>query len=119
MPEIVTDEALLPILPAPKENALAFVLSAGVIASMLVALSFKVFELDRYFVPKELVLNIAALVVTLMIVARPRVTKVDTVDVLLIVFLVWSFVSALFATNHWVAQRAFAVSFASAAIFWG
>jgi O-antigen ligase len=86
---------------------------------MLVVLSFKVFELDRYFVPKELVLNIAGLVVTLMIVARPRLTKVDTVDALLIVFLVWSFVSAFFATNHWVAQRAFAVSFASAAIFWG
>ena len=35
-----------------------------------------------------------------------------SVDALLIVFLVWSFVSALFATNHWGAQRAFAVSFA-------
>jgi O-antigen ligase len=116
---IVTDEISLPTQSAPKENALALVLCAGVALSMLVVLSFKVFELDRYFVPKELVLNIAGLVVTLMIVARPRLTKVDTVDALLIVFLVWSFVSAFFATNHWVAQRAFAVSFASAAIFWG
>jgi O-antigen ligase len=115
----VTDEISLPTQSTPKENALALVLCAGVALSMLVVLSFKVFELDRYFVPKELVLNIAGLVVTLMIVARPRLTKVDTVDALLIVFLVWSFVSAFFATNHWVAQRAFAVSFASAAIFWG
>ena len=38
---------------------MAVVLGIGVIAVMLVALCFKVFELDRYFVPKELVLNAA------------------------------------------------------------
>ena len=102
-----------------KDLGLTLVLCAGVIASMLLALSFKVFELDRYFVPKELVLNAAALVVAVVVIVRPRTTKLDTVDGLLIVFLVWSLVSSLFATNYWLAQRAFAVSFASAVIFWG
>jgi O-antigen ligase len=101
------------------ELALTLVLCAGVIASMLVALSFKVFELDRYFVPKELVLNAAAFVVAVIVIARPRATRLDTVDGLLIVFLVWSLASSLFATNYWLAQRAFSVSFASALIFWG
>lgn len=35
----------------------AIVLSIGVVAVMFATLSYKVFELDRYFVPKELVLN--------------------------------------------------------------
>lgn len=101
------------------ERGITLVLCAGVIASMLVALSFKVFELDRYFVPKELILNAAALIIAGVIVVRPRMVKLDSVDALLILFLLWSLVSSLFATNHWLAQRAFSVSFASAAIFFG
>ena len=59
--------------PAPNSDRLiAAILSIGVIAVMLVALSFKVFELDRYFVPKELVLNAAALMLVAVAVARPR-----------------------------------------------
>jgi O-antigen ligase len=102
-----------------RDMGITLVLCAGVIASMLVALSFKVFELDRYFVPKELILNAAALIVAVLIVVRPRSVKLDSVDALLILFLLWSLVSSLFATNHWLAQRAFSVSFASAAIFFG
>jgi O-antigen ligase len=102
-----------------KDLGITLVLCAGVIASMLLALSFKVFELDRYFVPKELVLNAAALVVAIFVIVRPRTTRLDTVDGLLIVFLVWSLASSLFATNYWLAQRAFSVSFASIVIFWG
>ena len=94
------------------------ILVAGVIAVMIVALSFKVFELDRYFIPKELVLNSAALLAGLLLMFGRRPLKADVLDALLVVFLLWSAVSALFATNHWLAQRAIAVSLSSAIIFW-
>lgn len=93
-------------------------LQAGVVAVMLVALPYKIFELDRYFVPKELVLNAVALLVGLMFVLRPRSVKVDLADKLLALFLVWSLASALFATNHWLAQRALGLSIAGAMVFW-
>jgi hypothetical protein len=50
------------------ERGLAVILSVGVVLVMLAALSFKVFELDRYFVPKELVLNVAALLTGILLI---------------------------------------------------
>jgi O-antigen ligase len=86
---------------------------------MLVALSYKVFELDRYFIPKELVTNSAALLVALIVLTGNRVHRLDTVDALIVAFLIWSSVSALFASNHWIAQRSLGLSFSGAIIFWG
>ena len=101
------------------ERLVAAVLTVGVILVMLAALSYKVFELDRYFVPKELVLNIAALIIGAVLAFRVRVLRVDIVDSLLAVYLLWSALSALFATNPWLAQRAIGVSLSSALVFWG
>lgn len=101
------------------ERVLSAILVVGVVAVMVVVLSFKVFELDRYFVPKELVLNAVALLVGVILIFSHRRLRADALDALLLVFLVWSLVSALFATNHWIAQRAIAVSLSSAMIFWG
>ena len=112
-----------PLAPEPRltaaDRVMAVVLGIGVIAVMLVALSFKVFELDRYFVPKELVLNAAALIAAALLLARSDRVRLDAIDMLLVVFLGWSGLSALFATNHWLAQRAVALSLASALVFWG
>lgn len=94
-------------------------IQVGVIAAVVVALPYKVFELDRYFVPKELVLHVAALIIALVLVARRRTLSFDVVDGLLAFFLLWSVASALFATNHWVAQRSVAISVSSAIVFWG
>ena len=96
----------------------AIVLAIGVVAVMFATLSYKMFELDRYFVPKELVLNAAALLVALTLLPRLRSMRFDAADLLLALFLAWSAVSAIFATNHWLAQRALGVSLASALIFW-
>jgi O-antigen ligase len=93
-------------------------IQAGLVAAMLVALPYKIFELDRYFVPKELILNVVALIIGLTVVFRRRPTTVDLADKLLALFLVWSVASALFATNHWLAQRALGLSVASAIVFW-
>jgi O-antigen ligase len=101
------------------DRGIALILALGVVSVVLAALSWKVFELDRYFVPKELVLNVVALVIGLSLIPRRRLLRLDAVDLLLILFLSWSAISALIAGNHWIAQRAFGVSLSSALVFWG
>ncbi|GAC1483950.1 MAG: hypothetical protein NVS1B5_03690 [Gemmatimonadaceae bacterium] len=101
------------------DRVVRVVIQAGVILVVIVALPYKLFELDRYFVPKELVLHAAALIVALMLVARRRSLSFDVIDGLIAFFLLWSVASALFATNHWAAQRYVAVSISGAIIFWG
>ncbi len=100
------------------DRATTFLIQLGLLAVMLVALTYKAFELDRYFVPKELVLNVVALAAAATFVARRRTFIATPVDALLAVFLGWSALSALFTTNYWLAQRALGVSMSSAVIFW-
>src|SRR4051812_820630 len=95
------------------------VIQAGVILVVIIALPYKLFGLDRYFVPKELVLHVAALIIALLLVARRRTLGFDIVDGLLAFFLLWSTASALFATNYWVAQRSLAIGVSSVIVFWG
>ncbi|HEX7595134.1 MAG TPA: O-antigen ligase family protein [Gemmatimonadaceae bacterium] len=101
------------------DRLIRLAIQVGVIAAVVVALPYKVFELDRYFVPKELVLHVAALVIALVLVVRRRTLSFDIVDGLIAFFLLWSVASAFFATNHWVAQRSVAISLSSAIVFWG
>ena len=99
-------------------RAVAVLLQLGVVGVVVAVLPFKVFELDRYFVPKELVLHVVALGAVVLLLARMRSMTVDTADMLLALFLMWSVASVLFATNYWLAQRALGVSVSSAVIFW-
>ena len=101
------------------DRTIRTLIQLGVVFAVVVALPYKLFELDRYFVPKELVLHAAALLVALFLLARRRSLSFDLTDGLLVLFLLWSTASALFATNHWLAQRALGVSVSSAIVFWG
>ncbi len=101
------------------DRTIRFLLQTGVILAVVVALPYKMFELDRYFVPKELVLNVAALLVALVLLGRLRSLSFDVVDGLLALFLLWSAASALFATNYWLAQRSLGVSTSGVVVFWG
>lgn len=87
------------------DRGIALVLGVGVCAVVLVAMRWKIFELDRYFVPKEAVLNAAALLVGIGLLARRRRIRIDLIDALLLLFLGLSALSAVFAGNHWLAQR--------------
>src|SRR5512138_438108 len=102
-----------------QNRATTLLLQLGLLAVVVAALPYKLFELDRYFVPKELVLHAVAIIFAIILVVRRRALTVDIVDALLAFFLIWSAASALFATNHWLAQRALGVSVASALVFWG
>lgn len=101
------------------DRAVRLIIVAGIIIAVLIALPYKLFELDRYFVPKELVLHVVALAVALFLLARRSSLSFDLPDSLLAIFLLWSAGSALFATNYWLAQRALGVSVSSAIVFWG
>ena len=94
------------------------VLQAGGIAVIMAAAPYKTFDLDRFFVPKELVLGITALVVTLLCAARVKRVALSRADQLLALWLLLAGVSALFATNQWLAGRATALSLAGVACFW-
>ena len=93
-------------------------LQIGGIAVVLAAAPYKSFDLDRFFVPKELVLGITALAVTLLCLVRVKRLSLGRVDELLALWLLLGLVSALFATNWWLAGRALAVSLGGAACFW-
>ena len=99
-------------------RATKILLQLGFLAVILVALAYKPFELDRYFVPKELALHAVALICCIALFANRRRVAIGAVDACLILFLAWSGVSAVFATNHWLAQRALGLSVSSALVFW-
>lgn len=90
----------------------------GLLVVMVMALPYKTFELDRYFVPKELVLHAVAFCALVALALRVDALRRDVVDVALACFVAWSFVTVLGATNPWLAQRAFAITLSSALLFW-
>jgi hypothetical protein len=94
------------------------VMQVGAVAAVLVALPYKAFDLDRYFVPKELVVAITATVAVVAVLASARRIALTRVDTLLVAFLALSAVSAAGAANGWLAWRALAVSVAGIGLFW-
>src|SRR5678815_5151207 len=96
------------------DRAAKLFLVLGFVAVIVVALAYKPFELDRYFVPKELALNIVALICGIALFLHRRRVSLGATDIMLIVFLAMSGLSALFATNYWLAQRALGLSVSSA-----
>jgi O-antigen ligase len=94
------------------------VLIMGALAVVLLSLPYKAFDLDRFFVPKELALHATAAISGLIVLARhprPVLTRIDT---LLVAFLALGIVSALFAENWWLATRALAITASGLTVFW-
>jgi O-antigen ligase len=91
------------------------VLRIGAIAVVLAVTTFVAFELDRFFIPKELALHATAVVAGLLAVRRVRFTRVDW---LLAAYLLVSAVSAAAAQNPWLAMRAVAISASGILLFW-
>lgn len=104
--------------PTPAERLALRVLQFGAVAVVLAAVPFKLFELDRFFVPKELVLHATALLVALLLLPGARRVRLGRIDWLLIGFLLLSLVSSVFATNPWLAMRATGVSLSGVTLFW-
>jgi len=103
---------------AATSRVAALVIQVAAFGIVLAALPYPIFELDRYTFPKELVLTAAALAASLVCLSSARRLTVFMVDALLTGFLALSCLSALFASNGWLAFRAVGVSLAGAALFW-
>jgi O-antigen ligase len=124
------------VVPAPSSRAQRLALRSVQFGALLVALAalrYKLFDLDRFFVPKELTLHLAAALMAVARLAWPPVhrrtvdgwtlpagqARLTAVDAALGLYLVASVISALFAQNPWLGARATALSLSSAALFWG
>ena len=94
------------------------IVALGSVAVMLAASLYKTFDLDRYFVAKELVLHVCAASAALLCLLRCRRVVLSMVDLMLVGFLLTGLVSSVFAINGWVAERTWAVSFSGAVLFW-
>ncbi|HJT15988.1 MAG TPA: O-antigen ligase family protein [Thermoanaerobaculia bacterium] len=94
------------------------VLQIGAIAAVLVVSTQTVFDLDRFLVPKELVLHATALVAALLGFGALRRLTFTRGDWLLALYLLLSAISAALATNRWLGFRAFALSASAVLIFW-
>jgi O-antigen ligase len=111
----------VPVLAAASGRAerLALrVMQLGALAAVLAASTYKVYELDRFFVPKELVLHLVALLAGILTVAAFRRVAFTRIDALLLAFLLLGAVSAGLAANPWAAGRALAISVSGVALFW-
>ncbi len=104
--------------PELRDRIALRVLQIGSIAVVVASLPYKAFDLDRYFVPKELVLHVCAVVTAVLLLrARPRLT-LTVIDVVLIAFLVAGLLSTAAGVNPWAAERALAISCSGLALFW-
>lgn len=90
----------------------------GAVAVVLLALPYKPFDLERFFVPKEVALELAALAAALALLGSLRRCTVTRVDRWLAAYLALSALSSVLATNRWLAWRALAISLSGAALFW-
>lgn len=104
--------------PSSAERTAAWILVLGAIAVVLASMPYKAFDLDRFFVPKELVLAVTTASIAAVLIETSRRLELARLDVLLIVWLVMNVASAAFATNVWLAVRALGVTAGGVATFW-
>jgi len=88
------------------------------IASVLAAVPYRSFDLDRFFVPKELGLHVGAALALVLVVAGGAAVHRTRLDRVFTVFLALSALSALLAPNGWLAVRALAISVSAAFTWW-
>ncbi len=93
-------------------------LQLGMLLVVLLSAPYKAFDLDRFFVTKEIVLHATALVVGTLAVSRARRLAMGRADELLAIWILAGLASALFAHNWWLAGRALALSTSAIVLFW-
>lgn len=113
------DQELIPLPVAGRAERLALrLLQLGVIAVVITVTLHRSFELDRFFIPKELVLHLVALLAGLLSIRAIRRSTSSRLDLLLSAFVAISVLSAVFAANPWLAMRALAITASSIVLFW-
>lgn len=114
----MNDPSTIPHAPSRLDRAAALVIIVGAIGVVLMALPYKSFDLDRFFVPKELVLHVTAMVAALLVLGRLPRAAFGVVDLLLGAFLLLSLASAALAENWWLAARGLVITVSGVTLFW-
>lgn len=97
---------------------LVVAVALAAIGAAATSVTYRAFELDRFFVPKELALHAGALVAVVVLLRRTGVALWTRADLALVTWLAWSVASAVFASSHWLAVRALTMSLSAGVIFW-
>jgi hypothetical protein len=105
-----------PSSPTRRGVVLAVLLGLGALGVVLALQVSDLFELDRHALPKELALHLTALLCLAVLLPRWERIQLGVVDLLLVAWVGWSAISALLATNHWLALRAWGISFSGVSV---
>lgn len=119
LPDSVSPEPVAPEAgtPSPGARFYSALLALAAFGVVLLSVPSPLFDLDRHSVPKEMVLHVTALLALPWLLSRRRGFRPGVVEVLLGMFVVWSALSTGFATNHWIALRAFGVTASAFLVF--
>jgi hypothetical protein len=117
-PEIRKPPRLCDHEPLSLERPALRILQLGAVAVVLAACALVPFDLDRFFVPKELVLHAAALLAGLAAAGALARAGRSRADRLLAAYLALGALSAALATNRWLGFRALAVSASGVLLYW-
>jgi hypothetical protein len=93
-------------------------LQIGAVLIVIAVTAQDSFDLDRFLVPKELVLHLTALLAGLTGFRLLRRLPFSGLDAMLVAFLAISVVSTIFATNLWAGLRALALTGSALLLFW-
>jgi O-antigen ligase len=93
-------------------------LAVAALGAALAVVDFRAFELDRFFVPKELALHLGALGMALMLASQSGPRRWSRADLALGAWVTLSIVSMFAATSGWHASRAVALTLGGAVVFW-
>jgi hypothetical protein len=107
----------IPEVSAGRARTGAILMVAGAFVLVLAWIPSELFDLERYLVPKALVLHLVALGLLLLGLVPLRRQEWDAPNLMLAAFVAWSAVTAALATNRWLALSAVGVSFSSAVVF--
>jgi O-antigen ligase len=116
-PSMPATEAAIPAAATRAERTALRVLQLAAVAIVVAASIRKEFELDRFFIPKEIVLHAAAFAAGWLALARSRRLPSTWVDLLLLGALLLSAASAVLAANPWLGARALAITVSSFVLF--
>jgi O-antigen ligase len=94
------------------------ILQIGALLAMAAVIRGPLFDLDRFQVPKELVLHLAAFGALVVVLRSARSLSFGVVDCLLIGYALVSSIAAVAAPNGWLAFRAMGITWAGLACFW-
>ena len=103
--------------PSARVRAAALVLIAGAFAVVLAWAPSRLFDLERYLVPKALALHATALALLALGVVPLRRAEWGRIGSLLLLLVGWSALSGLLAENRWLAFEGWGITFSGTVVF--